>query len=207
MEDLFIQGAAVRVDQSLPWYRRWWLQFIKPRCAIPAPKLLSLRDWRLGLANRVAQVTAPRPCETQQFTSRFPAPQLDASSRKRSGEAPCWSAGHRLPLHRLPLPRHPRVLTFQLRLGLRHGPDDHGRMSRGGETHVRGLRSSKLERRVARTGWQQRRHASIPCHTAHRSFSSLVFHRHHHSPLRRAWRPQPAECLFIRQTGVRGAKI
>jgi hypothetical protein len=56
MEDLFIQGAQVRVNKSDPWYKRWWVQFIKPRCAIPAPKLLSLRDWRLGLANRIAQV-------------------------------------------------------------------------------------------------------------------------------------------------------
>lgn len=89
MEDLFITGAAVRVNKSDPWYTRWWLQFIKPRCAIPAPKLLSLRDWRLGLANRIAQVTAPRPRENPKFASRFPAPNsiLPPAGTRVSGRA------------------------------------------------------------------------------------------------------------------------
>jgi hypothetical protein len=59
MEDLFIQGAATRFNKQDPWYKQWWVRFIQPRCAIPAPKLLSLRDWRLGLASRIAQVLPP----------------------------------------------------------------------------------------------------------------------------------------------------
>mmetsp|Transcript_48482 Transcript_48482/g.90288 ORF Transcript_48482/g.90288 Transcript_48482/m.90288 type:complete len:737 (+) Transcript_48482:44-2254(+) len=56
MEDIFFSAGAPAKRVQDPWYVQWW-ESIKPFLALPAPKLLSLRDWRLGLGNRIAQLT------------------------------------------------------------------------------------------------------------------------------------------------------
>lgn len=44
MEDIFFSAGAPAKRVQDPWYVQWW-ESIKPFLALPAPKLLSLRDW------------------------------------------------------------------------------------------------------------------------------------------------------------------